>query len=65
VAMIHGGVRPDLLEDTAWWNTDDFWLFAVFAFVIAVRAAGDRIGESTSVVASRIATRRNLEFAVT
>jgi hypothetical protein len=24
-AAIHGGTEPDLLDEVAWWQTDDFW----------------------------------------
>ncbi len=31
-AMIHGGVYPDLLDDAAWWEADDLWVYSFFAF---------------------------------
>jgi hypothetical protein len=24
-AALHGGTEPDLLEEVAWWQADDFW----------------------------------------
>src|SRR5262249_41549147 len=30
-AALHGGSEPDLLEEVAWWQTGDFWQYALFA----------------------------------
>ncbi len=32
-AALHGGTEPDLLDEIAWWQTDDFWQYALFATV--------------------------------
>ncbi|HEY3648114.1 MAG TPA: hypothetical protein VGL33_09105, partial [Streptosporangiaceae bacterium] len=32
-AALHGGTEPDLLDEVAWWQTDDFWQYALFAAV--------------------------------
>jgi hypothetical protein len=26
-AALHGGTEPDLLDELAWWQTDDFWQY--------------------------------------
>ncbi|HEY6624031.1 MAG TPA: hypothetical protein VIX85_09385 [Acidimicrobiales bacterium] len=57
-AMIHGRVYPDLLDDAAWWQTDDLWLYSFFALVIFMRAAPERTGQSVKEVALAIADRR-------
>jgi hypothetical protein len=57
-AMIHGDVYPDLLEDAAWWQTDDLWIYSFFALLIFVRAAAERTGRSMEEVALSIADRR-------
>ena len=36
-AALHGGTDPDLLDDVAWWQSDDFWQYALFAAVAYVR----------------------------
>jgi catechol 2,3-dioxygenase-like lactoylglutathione lyase family enzyme len=41
---LHGGTEPDLLEEVAWWQTDDFWQYALFAAVAYIRAAASRAG---------------------
>jgi hypothetical protein len=45
-AALHGGTEPDLLEEVAWWQTDDFWQYALFAAVAYIRAAASRAGVS-------------------
>jgi hypothetical protein len=44
VAALCGGVEPDLLDEVAWWQTDDFWQYALFATVAYIRIAADRAG---------------------
>jgi hypothetical protein len=41
-AALHGGTEPDLLDEVAWWQTDDFWQYALFAAVAYLRAAASR-----------------------
>ena len=41
-AALHGGTEPDLLEEVAWWQADDFWQYALFAAVAYIRAAASR-----------------------
>ena len=43
-AALHGGAEPDLLDEVAWWQTDDFWHYALFAAVAYIRAAASRKG---------------------
>ena len=43
-AALHGGAEPDLLDEVAWWQADDFWKYALLAAVAYVRAAADRVG---------------------
>jgi hypothetical protein len=61
VAMIHGGVQPDLLDDTYWWgDIEDFWMYAFFALVIVVRATGERRGVPVATVAADLAAGRGV-----
>jgi hypothetical protein len=41
-AALHGGTEPDLLDEVAWWQTDDFWRYALFATIAYIRAAAGR-----------------------
>jgi hypothetical protein len=43
-AALHGGTDPDLLDEVAWWQTDDFWQYALYATVAYIRAAASRAG---------------------
>jgi hypothetical protein len=43
-AAIHGGTEPDLLDEVAYWQTDDFWQYAMYAGVAYIRAAASRAG---------------------
>jgi hypothetical protein len=44
VAALHGGAESNLLDDVVWWQTDDFWQYALFAAIAYIRAAADRAG---------------------
>ena len=43
-AAVHGGTEPDLLDEVAGWQTDDFWQYALYAAVAYIRAAASRAG---------------------
>jgi hypothetical protein len=43
-AAVHGGTEPDLLDEVASWQTDDFWEYAMYAAVAYIRAAASRAG---------------------
>ena len=43
-AALSGGTQPDLLDEVAWWQTDDFWQYALFAAAACIRAAASRAG---------------------
>ena len=43
-AAVHGGTEPDVLAEVAWWQSDDFWQYAMYAAVAYVRAAANRAG---------------------
>ena len=43
-AAIHGGTEPDLLDEVAWWQSDDFWQYAAYAAVAYIRTAASRAG---------------------
>jgi hypothetical protein len=43
-AALRGGAEPDLLDEVAWWQADDFWQYALLAAVAYVRAAFHKAG---------------------
>ena len=42
-AALRGGAEPDLLDEVAWWQTDDFWEYAMYTAVAYIRAAASRV----------------------
>ena len=43
-AALHGGTEPDLLAEVAWWQTDGFWEYALYAAAAYIRAAASHSG---------------------
>jgi hypothetical protein len=43
-AAVCGGTEPDLLDEVASWQGDDFWQYAMYAAVAYIRAAASRAG---------------------
>jgi hypothetical protein len=41
-AAIRGGTEPDLFDEVASWQADDFWQYAMYAAVAYIRAAASR-----------------------
>jgi hypothetical protein len=56
-AALHGGVEPDLLDEVAWWQADDFWQYALLAAVLYIRAAADRAGIAVHEACKELAAR--------
>src|SRR4051794_37370221 len=62
-ACMRGGLQPDLLHDTGWWQSP-LWSYAVFAVVIYARAAADRLEVALGEIAQRIAVRHGIKLPV-
>ena len=56
-AALGGGAEPDLLDEVAWWQTDDFWQYALYAAVAYIRAAADRASVPVRQVCQELAQR--------
>jgi hypothetical protein len=56
-AALHGGTEPDLVDEVAWWQTDDFWRYALSAAVAYIRAAASRAGEPVRQACQDLAQR--------
>ena len=56
-AARRGGTEPDLLEEVAWWQTDDFWQYALYAAVAYIRAAAGRAGVPVRQACQELAQR--------
>ena len=53
-AAFRAGLKPDLLDEVAYWN-DDYWRYALFATVGLIRAAADLQGIPVAQLARQIA----------
>jgi len=58
-AALRGGTDPDLLDEVAWWQTDDFWQYALFATVAYIRAAASRAGVPVRQVCQDLAQHQD------
>jgi hypothetical protein len=58
-AALRGGTDPDLLDEVAWWQTDDFWQYALFATVAYIRAAASRADAPVRQVCQDLALRQD------
>jgi hypothetical protein len=56
-AALHGGTEPDLLDEVAWWQTGDFWEYALFAAAAYIRAAASRVGVPVRQACEELARR--------
>jgi hypothetical protein len=56
-AALRGGTDPDLLDEVAWWQTDDFWEYAMYAAIAYIRAAAGRSGVPVREVCRELARR--------
>jgi hypothetical protein len=59
-AALHGGTEPDLLDEVAWWQTDDFWQYALYAAAAYIRAAAGRVGVPVRQVCQELAQREGM-----
>jgi hypothetical protein len=56
-AALRGGAEPDLLGEVTWWQTDDFWHYALYTAVAYIRAAASRAGVPVRRVCQELAHR--------
>jgi hypothetical protein len=58
-AALRGGAEPDLLGEVTWWQTDDFWQYALWAAAAYIRAAASRAGVPVRRVCQELAQCRS------
>jgi hypothetical protein len=56
-AALRGGAEPGLLDEVAWWQTDDFWQYALYAAVAYIRAAAGLVGVPVRQACQELAQR--------
>lgn len=54
-ASLRGGIEADLLDEVSWWQTDDFWWYALASGVALIRACADRKGLPVPAFARQLA----------
>jgi len=64
-AARHGGTEPDLLDEVAWWQSDGFWQYALFAAVACIRAAASRAAVPVRQACQDLAQRPGMPGAIT
>ncbi len=62
VGAVRGGIELDLLDEVGWWQTDDFWYYALCAFVAWTRAVADRTGLAVKEVCERLAASHQVDL---
>ena len=60
-AAARGGLKPDLLDEVIWWQTDDYWRYSLLAAVALIRACAERQGISVPELASGLADHLGVE----
>jgi hypothetical protein len=60
-AALSGGTEPDLLDEVAWWQGDDFWQYALYAAVAYIRAAAERASVPVRQVCQELGQRDGLQ----
>jgi hypothetical protein len=54
-AALQGGAEADLLDEVAWWQTDDFWQYGLLAAVLFIRAAAGTKGMPVRQICQELA----------
>ena len=61
-AAVRGGLEPDLLDEVAWWQTDDYWDYALKAAIALIRACAHRQGVTVEQFVEQLAKHYNIEL---
>src|ERR1700756_1943555 len=56
-AAVHGGTEPDLLDEVAYWQGDNFCQYATYAAVAYIRAVASRAGVPVSQACQDLSER--------
>ena len=62
-AAVRGGLEPDILDEVVWWQTDDFWVYALYAAVALIRASAEHQGASVAEFAKRLAEHNGIALS--
>ena len=61
-AATRGGLEPDLLDEVIWWQTDDFWRYALAAAVAIIRSCADVMGVAVPTFVQALAERYDMKL---
>lgn len=61
-AATAGGLDVDLLDEVAYWGTDDYWDYPLCATVALIRASAERLGISIANLAGRLAEAHGIDL---
>jgi anti-sigma-K factor RskA len=60
-----GGLEPDLDEELYWWQSDDFWRYALVGLAAVVRASAALRGLPVAELAERLGERHGVSVTGT
>lgn len=61
-AAAAGGLEVDLLDEVAYWGTDDLWDYALCAAVALIRAGAERTGMPVANFVERLAEQADIDL---
>jgi hypothetical protein len=61
-ASLRGGLEPDLLGEVIWWQSDDFWRYALWAAVAIICSCADRQGRPLADFAGQFAVQQGVDI---
>lgn len=61
-AAASGGLEVDLLDEVAYWASDDLWNYALCATVALIRAGAERAGVPVAVFVERLAEHAGIDL---
>jgi hypothetical protein len=64
IGAARGGIDPDLLEDVIWWQTDDFWFYALAAAAAIIRASAAKREVPVADLVGELALKHGIDLTV-
>jgi len=57
-----GGIDPDLLDEITWWQTDDFWFYALAGAVAIIRSSADKHAVPIADLIGELALKHEIDL---
>ncbi len=61
-AALRAGIEPDLFDDAAWWQTDDYWRWSLLGAVALIRACAHKRDLPVETMAGQLADRLGVDL---